>query len=139
VGNDRQFVRKVIDLLGAHGIDAWLAGGWAEELHGMIPPREHRDIDLLYPADSFDQVDVFLRTAPVVEIEAKRFPHKRAFELDGVMVELVLIRANLVTDFWGDHPYTWPEDVFSDSSTEPRLTSVTALKHYRTHRPPARG
>ena len=34
------------------GIDTWVFGGWGEELRGLIRPREHVDLDLLYPAEA---------------------------------------------------------------------------------------
>ncbi len=136
MGNDLGLVRRAIKLLGSQGVDTWLAGGWAEELHRMTPPRDHHDVDLLYPADDFAQVDAFLRAGAVDEIEEKRFPHKRAFELDDVMVELIIVRPGLRTDFWGSHRYDWPSDTFADTSGEPRLVSPSALIQFRTHRPP---
>ncbi len=39
-------------------------------------------------------MDEFLARGDVQEIVAKRFPHKRAFEVDGVMVELFLVQAD---------------------------------------------
>ena len=35
------------------GVDTWVFGGWGEELRGLIAPREHADLDLLYPAESW--------------------------------------------------------------------------------------
>ncbi len=83
MGNDLRHVRHVMALLESHGVATWLFGGWAEELHGMVPPRDHADVDLLYPATSFAPVDRFLRRGEVQEIAAKRFPHKRAFVSEG--------------------------------------------------------
>lgn len=136
VSNDLQLVQRAVTLLKEHGVDVWLAGGWAEELHGMQAPRNHHDIDLLYPADNFGRVDTFLRNGRVEEITAKRFPHKRAFELDGVMVELFLVQPGPLTRFWSQHDYHWPADTFEDMGDPLRLASTTALIRYRTHRPP---
>lgn len=119
------------------GIDVWLAGGWAEELHRMIDPRPHHDIDLLCRAESFDAVDRFVSRARVTEITAKRFPHKRAFDAAGIMVELILVGADLTTRFWDGFPYPWPPDTFGDPAGRPPLISVRALRHYRLNRPPA--
>lgn len=134
--NDLRFVESIANDLRTHGLDVWLAGGWAEELHGMIEPRSHHDVDLLVRAESFTAVDRFFAQDRIAEINEKRFAHKRAFEADGTMVELLLIDPALTTTFWGEHPYRWPTDTFDDRSGTPRLASIAALQHYRTNRPP---
>lgn len=134
MANDLTYVRRVLGLLAAHELRAWLFGGWAEELHGVIAPRPHKDIDLLYPAPDFRQVDAFLSCGTVDEIVAKRFPHKRAFELDGAMTELFLVRqdaAGYYTSFWGQHRYDWPPDVLGEARGLP-AASVAALGGFRT-------
>jgi hypothetical protein len=74
--NDLDFVKHVVSRLESAGVRTWLFGGWAAELLGLSVPSPHNDVDLLYPADSFEAVDVFLATGGVDEIAAKRFPHK---------------------------------------------------------------
>src|SRR5262245_65275629 len=120
--NDLAYVRRVLGLLAAADLDVWVFGGWGEELHGVIAPRPHKDIDLLYPAPDFGPADRFLAGGTVDEIAAKRFPHKRAFELDGVMTELFLVQrdaAGYYTSFWGQHRYDWPADVFGEAEGLP--------------------
>lgn len=138
--NDRDFVERAIGLLADAGIDAWLFGGWAEELRGLAPPREHQDIDLLCPAPDFQTVDAFLDSERVKEILLKRLPHKRAFELEGVLVELVLVQQDddgYYTSFWGAVRYDWPTDVFEAApvpdgqSAGLRVASSTALIDFR--------
>lgn len=136
VPNDLRLVRVTTDRLLSERLDVWLAGGWAEELHGMTAPRTHHDIDLLCRADSFDAVDDWLRRTRGTEINAKRFPHKRAFEVADTMVEVILVRPDLRTHFWGTHQYSWPSDTFGDVTGRPPLISTNALRHYRTNRPP---
>ncbi len=100
----------------------------------MSAPRGHRDVDLLYPAGGFDVVDEYLARGDVQEIVAKRFPHKRAFEVDGVMVELFLVQADEAgwfTDFWGVARHDWPADVFEVEAGGLRVASATALAGYR--------
>lgn len=160
--NDLSFVKSITERLRTFGLDVWLAGGWAEELHGMIEPRPHQDIDLLVRGDSFETVDRLLNQDGINEIAAKRFAHKRAFQVDLVMVELILVRrvsrspgttcavlpqtpgrtaqplqasCDLITTFWGEHDYIWPADTFHDESGEPQLVSVAALRQYRNDRP----
>ena len=58
-------------------------------------PGPHRDIDLLYAAQSFARLDEFLRAqSDVQEVTAKRFSHKRAFEWRGLLVEMFLVRSD---------------------------------------------
>lgn len=129
--HDLAHVQNSMKLLEAHGIVTWLFGGWAEELHGMTPPRGHRDIDLLYLAESFRAVDRFLRAGEVQEIAAKRFPHKRAFLSAGVMTEIILVRPDLTTDFWSRTCFVWPPDTFDHRCDETRVASSAALTAYR--------
>lgn len=136
--NDLPFVRRVVSELAAAGIATWLFGGWAEELLSLSPPREHRDVDLLYPAEDFAAVDAFLATGAVDEIAAKRFPHKRAYESDGIMVELFLVRADgsgLFTEFWGTIRHAWPADLLDYRAGGMRVASEAALAGFRTGYP----
>jgi hypothetical protein len=115
-------------------VPAWIAGGWAEQLRELIPPRRHQDIDLLYPATSFAAVDQRLQSRRFEEIAAKRFAHKRAFMYDGIMVELLLLQKRgdtYVPDFWNRLPLTWPADVL-DEYQGVRVASVAALQQYRS-------
>lgn len=129
--HDLFYVQRVMTLLEAQGIVTWLFGGWAEELHGLIPPRVHQDVDLLYRGDSFAPVDRYLRAGEVQEITAKRFPHKRAFMLDGVMTEIFLVRPDLTADFWGWMHYVWPPDTLDVRCGGIRVASSAALSRYR--------
>lgn len=137
VPNDWRFVESITDQLRSHALDVWLADGWAEELHGMIEPRPHHDVDLLCRADSFEAVDRFLNQEEIVELDEKRCAHKRAFEADETMVELILVHPDLTTIFWGEYRYIWPTDTFQNDTNNPRMISVSALHHYRRNRPPA--
>ena len=130
------------DLVGAltkAGIRTWLFGGWAEELFGVRPPGPHRDIDLLYPAEDFRPLDKFLRArGDVEEVRAKRFSHKRAFQWQGVLVEVLLVRregAGLVTSFFDAYQFLWPPDALSGivrlPSGECGAASPAALRLYR--------
>jgi hypothetical protein len=135
VPNDLAFVRRVLSRLGENGIDAWVFGGWAEELLGLARPRPHGDLDLLHPAQSFAAVDAFLRRdGEVEEIAAKRFPHKRAFELDDVLVELVIVQrdhAGRYTNVWGTTRHDWPADVLDWDVKSMRVASPAAVTGFR--------
>lgn len=134
VDNDLPFVRRVVADLEGAGVLTWLFGGWAEELIGLCLPRPHHDVDLLYPAQGFGVVDAFLAQRTVDEITAKRFPHKRAFEADGIMVELFLVQgaeSRYYTDFWGLTRHDWPDNVLGVQAGGLRVASAMALVDYR--------
>ncbi|MET9269979.1 hypothetical protein [Kribbella sp. NPDC003557] len=129
--NDLAFVRDVVRQLEAAGVRTWIFGGWASELLGLSPPRPHQDLDLLYPAGNFDVVDVYLARGDVQEIAAKRFPHKRAFEAEGIRVELFLVQPGPYTDFWGATRHTWPAGTFDVEAGGFRVASAVALAGFR--------
>jgi hypothetical protein len=126
--NDLAFVLRVVDLLASHGLRTWVFGGWAEELRGFRAPSAHADVDLLYPAPDFAR----LETLELDWIAAKRFRHKRAFVLDGVMVELVLVARD--EHGWHTGAHRWPANVFASAGRLP-VASTDALSAYRaSHR-----
>src|SRR4051794_8210180 len=86
--NDLRFVERAQTMLRGRGVETWVFGGWGEELRGLIRPRDHVDLDLLHPAESWDEVDEL----HLDWIEGKRFPWKRAFVLEAVTVELFLVQ-----------------------------------------------
>ena len=111
--NDFEFLQTIVAKLKKADIPCVVFGGWAEELSDAIPPRPHGDVDLLYIADDFKNVDRFLKREPdIEEIKAKHFPHKRAFVFDGIAVELLLVSrkgTKLLTNFWDEYELRWPE------------------------------
>jgi hypothetical protein len=132
--NDLPFVERSLALLAGEGISAWIFGGWAEELLGLVKPRPHGDLDLLVAAEDWHVVDRLLPRLD--EIQAKRFEHKRAFVLDGVMVELFLVRRDaggLFTTFWGVRR-PWPDDTLDSDGPLP-VASAAAVAGYRERHP----
>jgi hypothetical protein len=81
--------RRALLLVEEAGFQAVLIGGWSRELIGLDPPWDHSDIDLMVTDADIEALDAWLTTRN--EIVLKRFPHKRAFLLDNVMVELHLL------------------------------------------------
>ena len=107
--NDLDFVYDVVDRLAQRGVHVWVFGGWAEQLLGLDDPRRHVDIDLLYPADSFDAVDEL----ELPWIGAKNFAYKRAYAHEGVLVEMFLVQRDAdghYTDFPGGR-HRWAGDL----------------------------
>ena len=126
--NDLTFVERTVSLLAAKGVDTWVSGGWGEELRGLIKPREHVDVDLLYPAEDWTIVD----NLSLDWVEAKRFDWKRAFRLEGITVELFLVQYD--ARGWYTQlerrRHNWPFNVFSGTGRIP-VASTAALAGYR--------
>jgi len=62
--------------------------------------------------------------------------HKRAFVLDGVMVELFFVRrdgGSLFTTFWAER-HDWPSDTPADVGLLP-VASAAAVAGYRVRNP----
>lgn len=99
--------------------------------------RPPADIDLLLSGESFADLDNVIRQRGLEEIVAKRFAHKRAFLIDGVMIELFLVRRDLhsyYTNFWDRARHCWPAYVFGSLGCM-RVASAQALQTYRDHYP----
>jgi hypothetical protein len=126
--NDLAFVERTVSLLASKGIDTWVFGGWGEELRGLTKPREHVDVDLLYPAGSWGDVDALY----LDWIEGKRFHWKRAFRLEGIAVELFLVQRDergFFTEL-ARRRHDWPENVLSTNGQLP-VASTAALASMR--------
>jgi hypothetical protein len=131
--NTRLFLSDCMSTLADAGIRTWLFGGWAEELRGLCSPRPHKDIDLLYPAYDFSQIEGFIKERDFEEIAQKRFVHKRAFIWNGVLLEIILVQRRqdrIVTDFFDLYRFEWPADTLADVEPFP-IASKTALRVYR--------
>ena len=125
-------------------IVTWLFGGWAEELWHLSTPRPHHDIDLLYPAKNFQQLDRWVSTTSgdLFPIEAKRFSHKRALLYQQIMIEIVLLEPQTgayVTNFFnGIYHVIWPSDTLTSLPLQEGQIAVAshqALQLYRSHHP----
>jgi hypothetical protein len=126
--NDLQFVERAQSMLRGKGIETWVFGGWGEELRGLIRPREHADLDLLYAAEAWDEVDALY----LDWLEGKRRPWKRAFVLEGVQVELFLVQHD-ETGWYTKlerRTHRWPDNVLA-SNGYLRVASTAALASYR--------
>ncbi len=131
--NTKTLLLEIINLMKHHSIIVWIGGGWAEELHGVIRPRIHKDIDLLYPATGFEDVDLFIKHQNFEEISEKHLHHKRAFIYKGVLVELFLVEMSQnrqYTNFWNKYKYYWPKNVLSENG-ELQIVSKKALRLFR--------
>jgi len=127
--NDLTFVLRAVDLLSARGIRAWVFGGWGEELRGLCPPREHAELSLLYPARDWSRVDAL----QLDWVEHARRSWRRAFVLEGTLVELLL--GERAEDGWYSQldgaRHDWPDNVFSTNGRV-AVASTAALAGYRS-------
>lgn len=120
-------------------IATWLAGGWAEELWGMCSPRAHGDVDLLYVAPNFHQVDHWLaHTGDLAPIAGKRFWHKRAMLYEQIMIEVVLLEPHAggyITHYFGQkYPLIWPHGSLGTLSLRGSLIPVASCQALKLHR-----
>jgi len=94
----------------------------------LIKPREHVDVDLLYPAEDWDAVDAL----PFDWIEGKHFECKRAFVLEATMVELFLVERD--EHGWYTQlqrrRHNWPENLLTTNG-KLRIASTAALASFR--------
>jgi hypothetical protein len=130
--NDLSFVERAVELLSSKGIETWVFGGWGEELRGLIRPREHADLDLLYAADDWQVVD-----AQYLDwIVAKRFPWKRAFALEGIMVELFLVQRDESGWFTelARRRHQWPENLLGTNGRLPVASTAALASHRHSYR-----
>jgi hypothetical protein len=132
-GNTIELVTEVMADLKSRGVDPLLGGGWAEELQGLITARPHKDIDLYVIAPDLSTVEAYIASTGVKEIVEKRFPHKRAFLVDAVMVEAILIKqrnGDHWSDFWNVYRFDWPRDLRTIQKGIECL-SIEALRSFR--------
>ena len=133
------FVRSIMHRFAAAGFAMWLAGGWAEELRGICPPRRHGDIDLLYPATDFCKLDEWLASAEDLPlVRPKWFSHKRAVLCEPVLVEIFLLepqsKSHVTRFFDCRYEFTWADDTLSYFSLVEDIVPVAsyqALHQYR--------
>jgi hypothetical protein len=140
--NTLPFLLATVRMLADAQLSIWVFGGWAEELWGISAPRNHHDIDLLYPASDFTSLDHWLAgTEDITEIVGKRFSHKRAIIYRQVMTEFLLLereheshRSNF---FSGLYTLDWPADTLRYTITVAdralNVASLAALQQYRQH------
>jgi len=140
--NSLSFLLTTIKSLEADAHPVWVFGGWAEELWKITKPRVHVDIDFLYPAATFEDLDRYIaRTNEFQEIQSKRFSHKRAILSEQVMIEFLLVQRSdgtYFTDFFsGQFHLEWPADLFwhriNISGHDLQIASKQALMLYRQH------
>ena len=138
--NNIEFVSDVVRLLESQQIKAYLFGGWAEEVHKLVKPREHSDVDLMIIDTNFSKIDVFLsKNNEIEEVIGKRFSHKRAFEYKGMLCEIFLAQedqSGYFSHFFDTMNLYWPKHFVQDEKIEYNgysfsLATTETLQHYR--------
>lgn len=131
---------QVSDALTRAGLTCHLFGGFAEEARGLRPPAPHDDIDLLLEIDTVSPLDHALACClPAARpLTAKRFHHKRAFVLEGCLVELLLVSRSYDgacrTLFWGDTPHDWAAPLATPLVFAGRSVSVATAANLHGYR-----
>lgn len=111
-----------------------LQRGTGRILAPNVRARAGVPLDLPYQAEDFSAVDAFIDEHGLDEIAEKHFPHERAFELDGVRLEILLVARDARgrhTDFWAVLRHDWPPDTFEVTVGALRVASMAALVGYR--------
>jgi Aminoglycoside-2''-adenylyltransferase len=141
-GNTLTFLLTCAKRFETAALPLWVFGGWAEELWQLAPARIHRDIDFLYSAATFEQLDSLIaQMKETQEIQAKHVSHKRAILFQNVMIEFLLVQhpnGFYFTDFFsGRYRLVWPPDVFlhrmNIAGGHIQIASKHALAIYREH------
>ena len=121
--------QEILDILDGQRVRCWLGGGWAEELQGIVPPRNHKDVDLYLPAATFSSLDRYMPDPREGTIK-----HFRGFVLCGALVEVLLMRpteTGYVTSFFDRYDLVWPERSLHEQNGV-RMLTPSALEVSRT-------
>jgi hypothetical protein len=135
------WVLRELASLSAHGLAPVLFGGWAKELLAAWPGGPHDDLDVLVRARQIDELDAFILARGGQPFAPKRHPHKRAYVVSGILVELFLVTADrddLVTDFYGRYRRVWTAPISRPLVVAGRrielATPDTIVAYERDHR-----
>lgn len=137
--NNLEFLTSIIDFLEKNKVETWIFGGWAKELLGIISPRSHKDIDLIYLGKNLNNVDQLLvKYEDLQEIQPKHKMYKRAFVKNRVMIEIFLVKKDnhgyFSPELLGKEKYYWPNNIFENlieiDNTEYKVASIEALNQY---------
>jgi hypothetical protein len=130
--NQLSLVRAVIIDLQNAGFQVLLIGGWAEELQGLADRRPHEDVDVVLLDPNADALDSFV--AQRDEVVEKRLSQKRAYRVNGVLVELFVARSTdsgYKTVWWDRIRLSWDADMSCTIIEELPVASIGALTKFR--------
>jgi len=110
---------KLIDIvryMESNGLMIIIFGGWSAELLDIEKSRPHSDIDLLMIDETFDNLTKLIAHNKWDIV--KSYSHKKAFIVDGVMIEVFLVKSidgEYITEFIGKKmsmSFNWPSKLF---------------------------
>jgi hypothetical protein len=129
-------LRALIHDLTEAAFNPLLIGGWAEELHGLVPPRPHEDVDVVLLEPNIARLDAFV--AERNERVDGHLSHKRVMFPGGVKVELFIAercRGEYYTVFWDRMTWQWPETLEPVDLHGLPVAPVVALQAFRRSYP----
>jgi hypothetical protein len=109
---DFGLLQSVLRRLGEARFADLIFGGRVGELPGLFPSRCHRDVDLLRLDPDHVMLDRLLGKS--LAITEKRSSQKRAFVVEGILMELFITRTDGTAQvrWFSDHlRWPWPVDV----------------------------
>jgi lincosamide nucleotidyltransferase A/C/D/E len=114
-------LRQIHERLEAQGIEYWVFGGWAVDLHVGSITRAHDDLDLAVWLQDHDRIAALLGADGWVHSPQPGEDGYTGYERDGVRLELAFLARND-----DGHVYTplrsgraaWPDGAFADDVRE---------------------
>ena len=114
---------SIQELLGAHGIECWLFGGWAVDFHAGRVSRAHDDLDLAVWADDHDRIVGLLAADGWLHAPEEGEDGYTGYERGGVRLELAFLERGadgaIYTPLENGRG-TWPEGAFGEEVAELR-------------------
>lgn len=114
--NNKNSTARLVQELRKNGLNIIIFGGWSVELQKLKEPWKHSDIDLLLVDNTFNSLNRLVNER-CWKI-CKSYNHKKAFLIDGVMVEVFLVmpeEKRFITRFvgsGGSYDFVWPKELF---------------------------
>lgn len=140
-----QALARVDELLGEAGIDYWVFGGWAVDLHAGSLTRAHDDVDIAVWSDDVETIEGLLEVDGWRHAPSHDEDGGTGYERDGVRLELTYLCRD------EDGVFTplrhgraqWPTGIFGDDVRELNgmrarvagLAGLTSMKSFRRDDP----
>ncbi len=138
INNTKSKLLEIVTSLEAEGLKIVIFGGWSAELQKIEKIRPHSDIDLLILDEDFNSLIEFINRNNWEIV--KSYSHKKAFMVDGIMVEVFLVKVDdneFTTEFTGEERsvvFHWPNQLFEERairSSSLKLATKDAMDKYR--------
>ena len=127
---------RLHDLLGQHGIEYWLFGGWAVDFHAGSVTRRHDDLDLAIWQEDQDRVASLLVADGWKHAPREDEDGYTGYEQGALRVELAFLASSENGEVYTplrEGRAEWPDDAFDTDVAElcgvrARLISLHAIK-----------